>query len=153
MGPDGKIIFNESLLNQLGLTEDEIKIQIKKTMDVIKKRNQLFRGARHFPPLNDKIVIVADDGLASGYTMLAAIKFIKRASPQKIIVAVPTGSKRTVDFILSESDELVCLNVRTGFIFAVADAYRKWHDLTDKEVVDIINKFKENTKSRGGPAG
>ena len=137
-------------MNQLSLTEDEIKTQIKKTMDVIKKRNQLFRGEKPFPDLKDKIALVVDDGLASGYTMLAAVKFIKRKMPQKIIVAVPTGSDRTVSFILPEIDELICLNVRSRFPFAVADAYKKWYDLSDKEVLDIIKTVSKNSRTRGG---
>jgi putative phosphoribosyl transferase len=150
IGPGGEIILNERLLNQLSLTEDEIKTQIKKTMDVIKKRNQLFRGEKPFPNLKDKIALVVDDGLASGYTMLAAVKFIKRKIPQKIIVAVPTGSDRTISFILPEIDELICLNVRSRFPFAVADAYKKWYDLSDKEVVDIIKTVSKNSRTRGG---
>jgi putative phosphoribosyl transferase len=146
MGPDGDIILNKRLLNQLKLTEDQIKIQIKKTKDVIEKRNQLFREGRSFPPLKEKMVIVTDDGLASGYTMLAAIKFIKRNSPIKIIVAVSTGSQRTIDFILPEVNELICLNVRSRFPFAVADAYKKWYDLADEEVLNIIKTSGWNAK-------
>ena len=140
LGQDGEIILNEGLLNQLRLTEDEVKTQIRKTKDIIKKRDQLFRKGRSFPQLKGKIAIVTDDGLASGYTMLTAVKFIKRKMPQKTIIAVPTGSDRTVDFILPEVDELVCLNVRSGFSFAVADAYKNWYDLTDEEVMDTIRK-------------
>lgn len=141
MGPEGEIILNERLLNQLRLTENEIKAQIEKTEDIIKRRNQLFRKGRPYPSLKEKNVIIVDDGLASGYTMLAAVKFIKRKMPYKIIVAVPTGSVRTVYFILPEVDELVCLNVRRGFHFAVADAYKNWYDLTDEEVISIIERF------------
>ena len=83
-------------------------------------------------------MIVVDDGLASGYTMLAAVLFIKRERPKKIIIAVPTGLKDTVDFILHEVDELVCLNVRSGYSFAVADAYENWYDLTDQEVMSLV---------------
>jgi predicted phosphoribosyltransferase len=138
VGPEGEIILNEGLLNQLSLTEKEMKAEIKKTMDVIKKRDQLFRQERPFPSLKNKNIIVVDDGLASGYTMFAAIKFIKKKSPQKVIVGVPTGSGKTVDFVLSVVDELVCLNVRNIFPYAVADAYRNWYDLTDEEVLRII---------------
>jgi putative phosphoribosyl transferase len=81
-----------------------------------------------------------DDGLASGYTMLAAITFVKRKSPLKIIVAVPTASKKTVDSILPEVDELVCLNIRSGYPFAVADAYEDWYDLTDEDVLELLKK-------------
>jgi len=138
VGPEGEIILNEGVLSQLRLTEKEMKVQIKKTMDVIKKRDQLFRKERPFPSLKDKNIVVVDDGLASGYTMFAAIKFIKKKSPQKVIVAVATGSEKTVDFVLSVVDELVCLNVRSKFPFAVADAYRNWYDLSDEEVMNII---------------
>jgi predicted phosphoribosyltransferase len=138
VGPEGEIILNEGLLAQLSLTEQEMNAEIRKTMNVIKKRDQLFRDERPFPSLQDKNIIIVDDGLASGYTMFAAIKFIKKKNPQKVIVAVPTGSGKTVDFVLSVVDELVCLNVRNIFPYAVADAYRNWYDLTDEEVLKII---------------
>lgn len=144
MGPDGEVILNESLLNQLNLTDDEIRAQTGKTFDIVEKRNELFRGKKPFPSLTGRIVIVVDDGLASGYTMHAAIRFIKKMMPKKIIVAVPTASKRTIDFILPEVDELVCLNVRSGLSFSVADAYRRWYDLTDDKVISLI---KERLKS------
>lgn len=147
MAPDGGIFLNERLLNQLNLTEDEMDTQIKRTKNIIRKRNQLFRGEKPFPDLKDKIAIVVDDGLASGYTMLAAIDFIKRKIPQKIIVAVPTASEKTVNFILPEIDELVCLNVRSRFPFAVADAYKNWYDLTDEEVLNIIKKTLSRNKT------
>ncbi len=138
MGLDGEIILNEGMLNQLGLTEDEIREQAEKTKEVIKRRNQVFRKGETFPSLKNRVVILVDDGLASGYTMLVAIRFVKRKSPEKIIVAVPTASGRTVELILPEVDELVCLNVRHGISFAVADAYRNWYDLSDEEVISII---------------
>lgn len=140
VGPEGEIILNEKVLNQLSLTEKEMKIQIKKTIDIIQRRNQLFRKQKPFPSIEDKNIIAVDDGLASGYTMFAAIKFVKKKSPRRIIVAVPTGSEKTVEFVSSVVDELVCLNVRSMFPFAVADAYRHWYDLTDKEVLEIIKE-------------
>ena len=138
IGPEGEITLNEKVLAQLSLTEKEMKGEIKKTKDVIKQRDQLFRHERSFPGLKEKTVIVVDDGLASGYTMFAAIKFIKKKSPQKVIVGVPTGSGKTVDFVLSFVDELVCLNIRNKLPYAVADAYRNWYDLTDEEVLRLI---------------
>ncbi|MDO9098268.1 MAG: phosphoribosyltransferase family protein [Candidatus Methanoperedens sp.] len=144
MGLDGEVILNEGLLAELGLTEDEIREQAKKTEEVIKRRNLIFRGGRPFPSLKDRVVILVDDGLASGYTMLAAVGFVKRKAPKKIIVAIPTASKRTVELILPEIDELICLNVRHGISFAVADAYRNWYDLSDEEVLSIISSMKLN---------
>ncbi len=139
MTPDGGIILNQPLIDLFGITEDEIRKQAEDTFAVIKRRNHVFRKGRPFPSLKDRIVILVDDGLASGYTMLAAIRFVKRDKPEKIIVAVPTASGRTVELILPEVEELVCLNVRHGISFAVADAYRNWYDLSDEEVLSILS--------------
>ncbi|MBI5199039.1 MAG: phosphoribosyltransferase [Nitrospirae bacterium] len=140
MDPDGEVILNERLLGQLGLTKEDIEVQKKNTGDIIKRRNKIFRGDRPFPFLKDRIAILVDDGLASGYTMLSAIRYIKKREPKKVIVAVPTGSLRTVDFVLPEVDELLCLNIRSGLTFAVADAYINWYDLDDEEIVRILSK-------------
>lgn len=141
VGPDGEVLINERLLKSIGLTGDEVRAQTEKTLEIIRKRNALFRGDRPLPRLEDKSVIIIDDGLASGYTMLAAIRFVRRMKPVKIVAAVPTGSRRTVDFILPEVDVLICLNVRSAFHFAVAEAYRDWHDLTDEEVLTLLRKI------------
>jgi predicted phosphoribosyltransferase len=141
VGPDGKAIFNEELLWRLDLSEKEIERRIHKTKDIIKRRNEIFRKGQPFPSLKNKTVIIVGDGLASGYTMLAAIDFVKRQEPQEIIVAVPTGSKDTVDILLTHVDELLCLNVRDRYTFAVAQAYENWYDLEDEEVISILNNF------------
>ncbi len=138
MGPDGEVILNEELLSQLALTEEAIRVQVRKTGEVIRKRDRLFRDGRPFPSCRGRTVIVVDDGLASGYTMLAALKYIKRKMPSRLIAAVPTGPERTINKILGETDEVICLNVRSGYSFAVADAYRNWHDLTDEDVLAIL---------------
>lgn len=83
-------------------------------------------------------MIIVDDGLASGYTMIAAIQWVRKMAPQQVVVAVPTGSERTIDRILPEVDVIFCLNVRSSFPYAVADAYRSWHDLGDEEVLKLI---------------
>ncbi|MBW1917991.1 MAG: phosphoribosyltransferase [Deltaproteobacteria bacterium] len=141
VNPDGEVIFNESLLPRLRLKPAEIEEQVNKTMEILRQRQALFRGGRPFPDLTNNSVIVADDGLASGYTMLAAIKFIQKRHPAKIIVAVPTGFLKTVRFIEPKVDELVCLNIRGGLAFAVADAYQNWYDLTDTEVMAFMEKY------------
>jgi putative phosphoribosyl transferase len=141
MSPDGEIILNEKLLRQLKLTEDEISIQIKQTFENIQQRNRLFREGKPYPRLERDAVVIVDDGLASGFTMLAAIAFIRKKGARKITVAVPTGSENTIQFIVPEVDELVCLNIRSGFPFAVADAYRTWYDLADKEVMAIVKRM------------
>ncbi|ODS34006.1 MAG: hypothetical protein SCARUB_00877 [Candidatus Scalindua rubra] len=141
VSPDNKILLNEDFLKNLNLSEKEVEQQIQRTTKIIKTRNILFRKGVVFPSIKNKVVIIVDDGLASGYTMLSAIDFVRRHESQKIVVAVPTGLEKTVYYILSQVEELVCLNVRSGFIFAVADAYENWHDIEDNEVISIIKNF------------
>lgn len=141
VGPDSRVLLNEELLRSLDLSEKEVEQQLQMTIHMIKRRNELFRKGLPFPSVKNRVVIIVDDGLASGYTMLSAIDFVKRHEPQKIVIAVPTGSERTVDFILPHADELICLNVRTGLPFAVADAYENWYDLEDDEVISILENF------------
>lgn len=141
MDPEGEVILNRELIGRLMLTEEEIQNQIKKTKEVILKRQRLFRKGKDYPSVKGKSVIIIDDGLASGYTMLSAMRFFRRRDPEKIVVAIPTGLDRTVEFISKEADEVFCLNIRTGLSFAVADAYKNWYDLSDEEVINILEEF------------
>jgi putative phosphoribosyl transferase len=135
----GEVVLNERLVGEIGLGPETIEEAKERSMASIRAREQTFRKGRSPPPLSDRVAILVDDGLASGFTMLAAIDQVKREMPERIVVAVPTGSLETVDRILPEVDELVCLNVRGPGSFAVADAYRHWYDLTDEEVISILS--------------
>lgn len=140
VGPDGEMVLNEPWVAQLHLAEHEIIAQKQKTLDVIKKRDRIFRKGRPYQNMKDMTAILVDDGLASGYTMLTAIGFARSLDPSKVIIAVPTASNKTIDLLLPQVDEMVCLNVRRGYYFAVADAYENWYDLDDEEVLSIIGR-------------
>jgi len=139
VGPDGEVIFNDELVTRLRLSPEKIDQQVEKTRKVIKARELAFRKGLPFPDLKEKTVILADDGLASGYTMAEAANFVRRKKAGKIIVAVPTASERSVKLLLPAVDELHCLNIR-GYPFAVAEAYLEWHDLSDEEVLRLLEK-------------
>ncbi len=137
---DGEMVLNEPLVERLGLTREEIEQSISETRTVIRERLRKFRGDKPMPHLRDKVVLLVDDGLASGFTMLAAARSARKRTPEKIIVAVPTASLGAVELLAPEVDEIVCLNIRSGPSFAVADAYENWYDLTDEEVIRILEK-------------
>jgi predicted phosphoribosyltransferase len=139
--PDGHVVFNEWLIASLGLSEEEVREQVRRTRTVINRRESLFRGGRPEPELEERPLVLVDDGLASGYTMLAALRWARERQPSRVTVAVPTGHEATVERVMAEADRVVCLNVRGGFGFAVADAYRHWHDLCEEEVIDIIRSL------------
>jgi predicted phosphoribosyltransferase len=93
------------------------------------------------PELSQKKVIVVDDGLASGFTMQVAVEALGKAGAEHITVAVPTGHRATVEKIAKIVEALYCPNIRGGWRFAVADAYKNWSDVTEKEVFKIIKKL------------
>lgn len=137
---DGTILFNEPLLALLGLTQEEIERCIAAEKEEIKKRLKLFRDDKPFPDITGKTAIVVDDGLASGFTMLVALSSLRKKEPKELVVAVPTASMSALQTIGPEADTIVCLNVRAGRTFAVADAYKKWYDLGNKDVVAILKE-------------
>lgn len=141
LDPAGKAVLNEELLRGLPLSPQEIEAQLQKTLAALRQREARLRGGRPYPDLAGRPTIIVDDGLASGYTMRAAIKFLKSRNAGEIIVAVPTGSAGTVQGLLPLVTILVCLNVRGGFTFAVADAYKNWYDLTEEEVLEILESL------------
>ncbi len=140
MDPEGGVLFNDVILSRLALSDDEVERQVEEARRSIEQRNRLFREGRPFPSIEKRIAIVVDDGLASGYTLKAAVRYVRKGKPSKVVAAVPTGARNSVKGMLLEVDELVCLNVRSGYPYAVAEAYREWHDLCDDDVLAIIKK-------------
>ncbi len=138
---NGVIFLNERLIASLGLTEKDVNRCVAEEKEVIKRRLKKFRGDKPFPDLEDKISIVVDDGLASGFSMLTTAITIKRRGVRRIIVAVPTAPESAINLIRPHVDEIICLNIRTGSFFAVADAYKTWYDSDDDEVIRIL-KYK-----------
>ena len=141
---DGRVLLNELLVAQLGLSTEAVEQCISQTREMVRQRMQKFRGNRPFPDLNGKTVILVDDGLASGFTMLAAAESIRNQHPEKIVIAVPTASAGAIELLASSVDELVCPNIRGGPIFAVADAYENWYDLSDDEVLELLRRSEKD---------
>lgn len=139
---DGTVMLNEELLSRLNLSNQEIETGIKKTEQKVARRVMIFRGNQPLPDLKRPIILV-DDGLASGFTLRVAIKALRKAGATNIILAVPTGHLESAQMILEEVEAIYCPNLRSGFSFAVADAYEQWGDLGEKEVIKILQNFKD----------
>lgn len=136
----GRVFLNEALVRDLRLEEKDIEAETEAVEVELEKRNQLFREGRPFPVLRGRVVVLVDDGLASGFTMLSSIHMVKEREAAETVVAVPTAPKRTLDRVLPEVDAVYCPNVRESTFFAVADAYVRWYDLTEDEVVELLTR-------------
>ncbi len=144
---DGTVLINEALLSRLNLSESSIENSIETTKREISERIDFYNKSTDIEYsynsfINDNYIFIMDDGLASGFTMLAAIKMIKKYNPKKLFIGVPTAPLHTVTRIQHEVDEIYCPNIRKTSWFAVADAYKHWYDVPESEVLDIIKKSK-----------
>ncbi|MHA1377062.1 MAG: phosphoribosyltransferase [Candidatus Helarchaeota archaeon] len=135
---DGEIILNEELVQAVGLTKQQIEEQAIITLKEIEDRIKLYKPDKKFIDLKGNNVILIDDGLASGFTMIAAIRSIRKKSVKKIIVAVPTASGSSVKRIEPLVDDLICPDIRRTYYFAVASAYEHWYDLSENEVIQLL---------------
>ncbi|HVP94365.1 MAG TPA: phosphoribosyltransferase family protein [Methanoregulaceae archaeon] len=141
---DGTVYLNQALVDRLSLSDDDITRAVEKTADSIRDRTTLYSGyMKSLVRVTGKTVIITDDGLASGYTMLAAVRSLRRLDPGQVIVAIPTGSVAAATLLSAETDIVVCLNLVKGPAFAVAAAYQNWHDLSDLEVNTHLFRIKE----------
>ncbi len=145
VAPDGTYFYDEALATYLGLTSREIQQAVNEQVAEVRRRLNTFRCGEEYNPLNGLRVIVVDDGIAAGFTMMAGIRFLRKLRPKEIIIAVPTCHNESVLRLAREEppDRIYCFNARSEPIYAVADAYVEWHDLTDEEVLNMLRKAKE----------
>jgi len=109
-------------------------------MAEIARRRKLFRAVRPVAPIADRSVIVTDDGIATGSTMIAALKVIQTHQPHELIVAVPVASPDRLQEVRKWCDEVVCLLAPEGF-WAIGQFYEDFGQVEDKQVVEILRSF------------
>ena len=139
---DGTVILNEELVKEVGLSAPQISYQVNRVRAEIRQRSLLYRKDRLLNALRDKTVLITDDGLASGYTMRAAVTSVRRHRPKKIVAAVPVASAIALEQVKKVAD--IVVNLVTGSMpkFYVADFYRYWRDLSDSEVIQCLKEWR-----------
>jgi predicted phosphoribosyltransferase len=138
----GSLLLNERLVRSIGLNQKQIDMVVKQTQDQIDLRKADYRGLVGTVDPSEKDVILVDDGIASGYTMMAAIESVRSLAPNSITVAAPTSSSSAAHLVGGEVQNLICPRIESGFIFAVANAYKNWYDVPDTEVIDILENYR-----------
>ncbi len=137
---DGTMVLNRPLTNRLDLSERELEMAAAVVLREAKRRDELYRRGRPFPDLTGKTVILIDDGLASGYSMLAAVSFAKKRSPRSVIVAAPVSSGRAYRMLAEEKgiDRIVVLVFDAEQLFDLPSYYREFKPLTDEDVINEL---------------
>lgn len=138
---DGSVILNEELVAKAGLTPEQVSAQVDKVRGDIRQRSLLYRKDKPLALARDRTVIITDDGLASGFTMKAAVESVRHRRPREIIVAVPVASAAAMEQLKPVADKVVTVAIGIKPRFAVAGFYRRWYDLNDKEVVKCLEEW------------
>lgn len=125
------------------LSKQTIAEVVKEQKQEIRRRIAVLRKNKPLPEITDRIVILVDDGIAMGSTMRASIMLCKNKGAGKIIVAAPVSGEDTAKEIEKMVDEIVVLE-KPQFFQAVAQVYRNWYDVSDKEVLEIMERWKHN---------
>lgn len=138
VGAGGEYVVDSDMVKTLRLTPAEVEIQKQKAMSSVASRLSQYGEWARLPLLKKKTVILVDDGLATGGTMEAGIRIVRPQDPEMLIVAAPTGSERAVNRLYPLVDKMLCPHVGHGPVYAVASAYRNWHDVSDQEVLTTL---------------
>ena len=134
---DGELITDREFATSYGVGERYLAEESKRQTDIIKERLRRFRGDRPYPSLKDRIVVVVDDGIATGYTIRAAVQSIRRKNPAKLILAVPVAPQETIEELSKEVDQVVCLSTPEIF-YAIGEFYENFEQVEDEEVVRML---------------
>ncbi|HZT38823.1 MAG TPA: phosphoribosyltransferase [Bryobacteraceae bacterium] len=133
----GTKVIDWPLVRQLGLTETEIQAIIARELAELERRERAYRHGRPALDVSNRVAILIDDGLATGSTMLAAVRALRALRPAQVVVAVPVAPPSTCDRLRSEADEVVCAYTPEPF-WAVGAWYEDFTQTTDEEVRTLL---------------
>lgn len=134
---DGTRFVNDDLISGLGLSQEAVDGAFEKASREAREREERFRSGRPKPRVRDRTVIVVDDGVATGATMLAALRSVRSADPARLVAAVPVGAPQACELVAREADELVCLE-RPAYFVAVGQFYEHFPQVSDEQARDLL---------------
>ena len=133
----GGVVINDSLVRSLGISDEQVQDAIERETDELHRRERAYRGDRPPVDMANKTVILVDDGIATGASMLAAVRAVRADAPSAVVVAVPVGPPSTCRELANEADDVVCATMPPGFE-AVGQVYEDFHQVTDDEVRELL---------------
>jgi len=143
-GEEPITVRNEDIIGLANVADGDFDAAAKRELDEIERRRKKYIGERLRPAIKDRVAIVIDDGIATGATVRAAIRGLKRKAPEKVVLAVPVAPPSTVESLREEVDELVCLEAPEMFR-AISLYYRAFEQVNDEEVTRILDSARAST--------
>ncbi len=136
---DGVVMLNDELISRIGVFSDYVGKEAAKEQAEIIRRLKLYRGEKIMLPIQGRLVIVVDDGVATGYTLLAALSYLKQHQPAELALAVPVGPPETFARLKKEVNALVYLEAPVDFA-AVGQFYKNFDQVSDQEVIALLEQ-------------
>lgn len=143
VGETGTVYLNPDAVAAYGLSRADIEDVVQRQQREIARRQALYRQGRHLPMLTDRIVLLVDDGIATGSTFFASVQAIKHLKPRRLIGAIPVGPVETIQEARRQVDELVVLATPEPFL-AVGNHYIDFAQVSDQDVVEYLNLADES---------
>jgi predicted phosphoribosyltransferase len=141
-GADPQLVLNDDIVRLLAPDPAYVEAETLRQLKEIERRKRLYRGERRPVAIEGRVVIVIDDGIATGGTVKAVLRALTQAKPSRRVLAVPVAPKESIDTLAPEADDVVCLAMPEPF-FAVGTHYRDFRQTSDAEVVDLLRRSAE----------
>ena len=143
-GEDPQLVVNEEIAGQAGLTREDIDSLAQTQLEEIRRRRQTYLKGRSALPVAGKTAIVVDDGIATGATMRASLRAVRRWGPARVVLAVPVAAPETLARLQPEVDEVVCL-LKPRMLYAIGAHYADFGQTSDDEVIRLMDEAKRLT--------
>lgn len=150
-GAEPQVILNEDIIKAYGIDNRTLERAIAAELTEVERRRKLYRAGRPSPEIAGKTVILVDDGIATGASVRVALKALRLAEPEKLILAVPVAPRETLSLLAPDVDEIICLSSPDHFM-SVGAHYRDFEQTTDAEVIELLREGKREHSAGDGPA-
>ncbi len=138
----GALAINKLVMSGYKISKEFLEKEVSRQKEEISRRIELYRNGKGLAGLEDKIIILIDDGVATGATMKAAVETLREAKIRKLVVALPVSPGDTAEELRGMSDEFVCIETHDDLL-AVGNYYQDFTQVSDEEVVDLLERSKK----------